>query len=416
MKRLKEFGKTLLIILLLCCLVLLAVASVPVETIRSDPNLSKLLQPFAPLLGLPEAELAYVETALPILDAAQPIAVSVCNSAGRTSAQWDFDALDQAYDTFGSMLGQALDTAELFAETNDAQLRRALSGSSVYFRYGCDLPADLLASWLGAELEADVPDTGAYLLSVEGDAVVLYLLGSTTLRSVTQADAASLELQLEQFRPDGSQFAFEADSSLEPMALLPGAVAAAPGAAVSNPCDSRYVDQLATDLGFNPYSEARFTDDDGVTYFSEANCTLEVSSTGQIRLNNAARDRFTASSGSDEALVELARQMMETAAGSVSGDGRLYLSGVTRQGEQTVCTFQYLVSGIPVVLGSDAAAVTFTGSTLTHMEIQVLAFSLSGQTLYPLPVAQAEAVLTEGSELTLQYHISGSELAAGWKK
>ena len=370
MKRLKEFGKTLLIILLLCCLVLLAVASVPVETIRSDPNLSKLLQPFAPLLGLPEAELAYVETALPILDAAQPIAVSVCNSAGRTSAQWDFDALDQAYDTFGSMLGQALDTAELFAETNDAQLRRALSGSSVYFRYGCDLPADLLASWLGAELEADVPDTGAYLLSVEGDAVV----------------------------------------------LLPGAVAAAPGAAVSNPCDSRYVDQLATDLGFNPYSEARFTDDDGVTYFSEANCTLEVSSTGQIRLNNAARDRFTASSGSDEALVELARQMMETAAGSVSGDGRLYLSGVTRQGEQTVCTFQYLVSGIPVVLGSDAAAVTFTGSTLTHMEIQVLAFSLSGQTLYPLPVAQAEAVLTEGSELTLQYHISGSELAAGWKK
>ena len=55
-KRLLELGKDLLIALLLCSLLLLAVAAVPVETIRDNPGLSKLLQPLAPLLGLPEAE------------------------------------------------------------------------------------------------------------------------------------------------------------------------------------------------------------------------------------------------------------------------------------------------------------------------------------------------------------------------
>ena len=58
MKRLAELGKSILIVLLLCSLALLAVASVPTDSLREIPWLSTVLQPVAPLLGLPEAELA----------------------------------------------------------------------------------------------------------------------------------------------------------------------------------------------------------------------------------------------------------------------------------------------------------------------------------------------------------------------
>ena len=60
MRRLIELLKSILIVLLLCSLVLLTVAAVPTHTLREIPWLASLLQPIAPLLGLPQAELAYV--------------------------------------------------------------------------------------------------------------------------------------------------------------------------------------------------------------------------------------------------------------------------------------------------------------------------------------------------------------------
>ena len=152
-RRLWELGKDVLILLLLCSLLLLSAAALPSDTIRENHLLSRLLQPFAPILGLPQAELTYVETALPIMDAAQPVMISVQNSAGRGTAIWDFDALDTAFETFGGLLGQALDTAGAFEPATDAQVQAALSGRSVCFRYSCTLPASLLAAWLGAQPE-----------------------------------------------------------------------------------------------------------------------------------------------------------------------------------------------------------------------------------------------------------------------
>ena len=415
MKKLLELGKTLLIIVLLCTLALLAAASVPVETIRDNPRLSKYLQPMAPLLGLPEAELAYVETALPALDAAQPMVISVSNSLGRSTAMWDFEALDAAFETFGGLLGQALDTADLFTATSETQLRKALSGRSVYFRYDTALPVSLLASWLGGDLDAAVPEANDCLLSLEGDVVALYLPGTPHFRAVTQVLPEALEPLLEQERPDGSQFAFEADSHLDPMSLLPGGGILVPGMAVSNPCDSRYIDQLATDLGFNPYGESRFTDDDGTTYFSEANTNLEISAAGLVRLSTTAADRFRAASADAETLVELARQLVDTAVGGLTTEGRIYLSGLEQQSNTTICSFDYVVSGIPVHRSRSAAQIVFTGQSVTFMEIYVSAFRATGEMIYPLPAVQAAAILPEDSRLTLEYHLSGGTLIAGWK-
>ena len=70
--KLLEAGKTLLIAVLIGTLLLLTAIAVPKETIRSTPWLSNILQPLAPFLGLQEAELAYVEDAVPVISHLSP--------------------------------------------------------------------------------------------------------------------------------------------------------------------------------------------------------------------------------------------------------------------------------------------------------------------------------------------------------
>lgn len=418
MKRLLEFCKTVLIVVLLCSLSLLAVASVPTDTLREIPWLSSVLQPVAPLLGLPQAELTYVAEAPAVLDAAQPVAISVRNSAGRSTAQWDVSALDSRFDTLGSFLGQALDTAEIFTKVSQKQLQTALSANSVYFAYPTALPAGLFASWLGASLEAAVPDSFGCLLSVQSDGVDLYLIGDTAYVASTPLDAAELNGLLEAFRPDGSLFAFEAGSHLWPLCLLPGDRVAVPGAAVHNPVTSRYVENLATGLGFNPYGESRYTDTDGAIHFTEANCTLKIASGGRVQLTAAETDRFSAPGPDPAALVETARQLADLTVGGTAGHARVYLSGVSRTGTRTVCTFEYLVSGIPVALDrASAASVVFEGTAVVQLTAQVCGFTEEDRTLYPLPAVQAAALLDKGDTLELQYCPTADGLLdVGWKE
>lgn len=417
MKRLTEVLKSIMILLLVCSLLLLAIMAMPMETVRSSPRLSKLLQPLAPLLGLPEAEFAYVEAAQPIRDAAQPVLISVRNSLGRSTAMWDFDRLDADFEALGSALGQALDTAGSFTLVSDQQVHGALSGTGVYFRYGGHLPMGLAASWLQADLQAQVPASDGCVLAVEGDAVNLYLTGEHCYVSPTGLDPAQLTTLLENGRPDGSLFGFETQLEVAPMSPVPAEAPVLPGGSAVNCCTARFLNETATALGFNPYSDNRYTDSAGTVHFSESNCTLQVSADGKIRLTSAAEARFRAADSSDAALSETARQLLEQIMGDELGSARLYLTGLTRQDNITVCTFDYFFSGILVAVGDCAASVTFRDAELTELTVLARRFTAADRQHHLLPAAQAAAALPRGAALMPVYRIgTGGELEVGWKK
>lgn len=415
-QRLTETGKNILIILLICSLLFLAAAALPAQSVRSVPWLSKLLQPVAPLLGLPEAELAYVEQAEPVPGAAQPVAVSVKNHDGRYTAMWDFAELDHTFESFSSLLGQALDHSEQFNKVSPEQVMEALGGSSVCFRYHRALPGALLASWLGSSLEADVGNVHTCILSVEDDGVWLYLLGQENYAAVTELSRDMLTSLLATYKPDGSQFAFETQLSLSPLSLLPGDAPVVPSFTLSNPCDSRYMNMLATELGFNPYSESRYTDDLGNVRFSETNASLEISASGLVTFR-AEAERFVAASQHPRDLADTARQLVDAIVSDIPGDGRLYLSELTVTGTTAVCTFDYVVSGIPVSMAETAASVVFEGRSVTEAAVQALSFTGTGKLIHPLPVAQAAAVLGVESDLEMSYCVNADyTVSAGWKK
>lgn len=109
--------------------------------------------------------------------------------------------------------------------------------------------------------------------------------------------------------------------------------------------------------------------------------------------------------------------MLETAVGDVLGDARLYLSGVTTDGATTVCTFSYILNGIPVRCGdAPAAAVTFTGRAVTELRLLAAGFSLSAETLKIIPPTQAMAILPAGGALKPEYaRARAGSLTAGWQ-
>ncbi len=415
-KSLLEAAKTLLIAVLICTMILLFAASIPADVVRSTPWLSTVLQPFGPLLGLPAAELTYVSENQAVQTAAQPLTISIRNSSGRYTAQWDSTALDTAYATLGGMLGQALDTAETFEEVREFRLTEALKQPSVFFDYGFSLPASLAASWLDAEIGISGSNASHFVLALENGNVWLYLADSSPLRAKTQVDAAEFSALLEQFQPDGSAFAFETDSHLAALTILPGSVPRLMGARTEPLYSTRYVDALANNLGFNPYDTGRYTDSSGVTHFSETGGSLKISIEGDI-LFSATTARITSPGSSTETLVEAARSLLNLAVDTSGNPARMYLSGITREENRTTCTFDYVLRGVPVRWpDGPAATVVFTDQTVTELQLKAVTFTFTDDPQYLLPPAQTSAILPKDGQLQLQYHVSGNQLSAGWAK
>lgn len=425
MRRWLEIGKDLLIVILVLAVLSLTVLSLPDRMLASIPGMSTVLGPFAGFFGLSQTELSYTENTAPGLDAAQPLAVSVRNSAGRFSAQYDFAAIDSLYEALGSTLGQALETASAMEETTLQKLYAAVSGTGVTFLYPAELPSGVLASWLGARPQESGSAASLYILSVqESGQVRLYLRGSSCWVCDTAISAEALTQALDGYRPDGSLFALEDSTGvyteLDPFSLISAPSPQIHEAESTDPCDARFLTSLASSLGFNPYGDASYTDDAGNSFFSETDAELRILSGGQLRLRvDSGAARFTASSGAPESVIEFTRALLEQILSTTDTDARLYLSEFTQTEDSTVCSFDYVLNGVPILQNGQphAATATFTGDTLTELTFLLRGYHTGTRSLALIPAAQAAAIVPAGSTLRIYYDDSGSgTLSAGWRR
>ena len=421
-KKWLELGKDVLLVLLALTLAVLTILALPAKTVTDTPWLAALVRPFASVMGLSQGELLDTPMADTgsVTGAAQPIAVCVRNPAGRTSFQYDFSALDAAFEQFGAALGQALETAEDPVRTTALRVQAALGKTSVAFCYPGQIPSGFAASWL--HVESDLTESAKWFILASEDAgVTLYLVGDELFSCRTQIPAEELEQLLQSCTPDGSFFAFESSagyfSEVQPLSLLPGTTPAIHEVQTANPCDARFSDTLASTLGFNPYGDARYTDDAGNTTYTETGYALSVEVSGRLELrSDGAASRFQAQSTDPAELVERARGLLSTMSAGALADARLYLTEFRQDGADAVCTFDYCLGGIPLVLsGGHAAQVRFSGTSVTQASLLLKTYTLTTQTLSVLPPAQAAAILPAGSEMRLIYSDAGSGVTAGWQ-
>lgn len=421
-RRLIELGKDVLIVLLALAIVWLLVLALPAQTVANTPWLAALVRPFAPWLGFSQTEL--LDTPLAdtanVTGAAQPIAISVRNPAGRTSFQYDFDTLDAAFEQFGAALGQTLESAEAPSPVSESALQAALGKTSVAFCYPGEVSAALVSSWLHVQT-ALTQRAQWFVLAAQEERVMLYLVSDEIYASQTQLEAETLEQLLQSCTPDGSIFAFEDTGgyydAVEPLCLLPAQTPQLQAAQAANPCEARFSDALAASLGFNPYGDSRYTDDSGTTTYTETGYALSISAAGLLQLRADPQSvRFQAASDSEAELVECARALLGTMSSGASGDARLYLTELTQEGTETVCSFDYCLNAIPVTLpGGHAAQVRFSGTSVVQAQLLLRTYTLDAQTLPLLPSAQAAAIVPAGSALRLVYSDSFSGISAGWQ-
>ena len=390
-----ERAKSLLIAVLALTVLALTVLALPAKTVTDTPWLAALVRPFASVMGISQGDLspAPMADAASVTGAAQPVAVSVRNPAGRTSFQFDTAALDTAFEQFGAALGQALEGAQEPQRTTALRIQIALGKTSVAFRYPGEISPALAASWLQVETALDESVRAQWLILANEDAAVnLYLVGDELFVCQTQLDGDALEQLLQNCTPDGSFFAFE-------------------------DAQARFSDALAATLGFNPYGDARYTDDAGNTTYTETGYALSISASGGLLLRaDVQSTRFQAASGEQAELVECARSLLSTMTAGVNSDARLYLTDLEQNGSESVCTFDYFLSGIPVLpAGGYGAEVRFSGTSIVQVRLVLRAYTLTTQTLSVLPPAQAAAILPEGSALRLVYSDTSAGITAGWQ-
>lgn len=413
--RIQELCKSLIIVLLLLCAVFLAL-SIYVYSGAESPLLNRLT---AALDGTSVQPPRQDQTPT-LTDAAQPLRISVLGSTGRASFQGDFAALDGAFEALGGYLAGALDTAGAPAEIPLTDFREAVARSGVYFEYPCAVPLDVLAAWLDADTELTLT-ANTFLLTAENGQVQLFLSdGARCHRVSTELDEASFSAVLDDYPADGTFFALESPDfeRLDPLTLIDPTRTAVAAGQSANPCTEAFLTATATTLGFNPYGEASYRDDAGSTIYTETDCSLRIDTDGTLLLRNqAAPSRFCANSAADGDRIEYARTLIEALTSGVAGDARLMLTGVTREEEQTIITFDYMLAGLPV-RQADAAAVraVFSGALLRELRLSLQTYTLSQtEQLGFLPAAQAAAVLPDGALLRLCYADGGDgTLRAGW--
>lgn len=420
-RRLLELLKDLLIAALVVVVAVLTILALPRQLLLQMPGLTGALRPVAGVLGFEEAELAYTAPPAehPLSSAAQPIAVTLRNTAGRRSAQYDFDALDMLNGQLGMFLAQALDSASELQRTEQTEVLDALSRMSVAFCYPDRISPQTAAAWLSVRAP-QAQDAQWYILAQEGEAVRLYLVGDGCFTAQTSLPAGMLAAQLESYTTDSSFFAFEDRTgryeTLDALSLI--TEPSVYKGSFLNPCDARFIASLAGRLGFNPYGDARYVDNSGATHFTETACALSVSAQGVAELNVLSEDpRFAAESAEQTDRIEAARALLAELSGDALGEARLYLRSYREDGGDAVCTFACYLAGVEISEPDGPAEVCFRGAQITSARVRVRTYSVSAVQQELLRSAQAAAITAPGSALRLLYiESSDGQLLVNWKK
>ena len=369
------------------------------------------------------------------LQAAKPLFISV-NSAGedgidRYGVKYDGKLLDSVYSKYSAVLGEAL------GSSGDPQLvprehwEKALQQNGVFFDYLYDQPLELLAQWLGTNMNGGAAEHFArrICLSHEGKSLVLYYYSSDSgnyYRCDTAQSPNYVLQRIQETRPNGSHFAYEQENNehLDPDTMFIGGITEDGSLTVKNPIGKTIdANALLEVFAINSYVARRY-ESDGTTVYVEGEDTLRISSSGGLSFQSAPESGIPLTVSGElptmAEAVEAARILVQSSAGAVSGEAELWLSGVVFNPvkEEYTISFGYIVGGMPVQLSGSSAAVEITvrAQHIVKAEMILREYSFSGETSAPYPEHVSAAALSPGDagEPLLVYYESGDRADLKW--
>ena len=441
-KRIIEAGKSLLIILLLAsALVLARETNLFNGKLTSVPMVRNIAQRFRSLAERDSSPDGSDRENRPFSPAASPFFMAVTWEDGaRYGVKYDDAQLNQLYGRFSVALGEALGSSGKAEPVTDAEWKEALSGAGVFFDFLYDQPLSVLSGWLGSSInDVSASHTVRHLcLAGAGDDLVLYYIRSKDGRAYrcdTALDFSYISPQLENYAPNGAQFAFELGEKfklLYPYTMLLKELPEISSVTVTNPLHSKVTpESLLSIFNMNSFVANSYTETDGSVVYvegsTESESTLRVDSSGSVSYSQTGMGNLKVSGtgpipGTVQ-VIEKAFSLVNGSLGAWCGDAALSLSKIAYnplEQTYTVC-FDYIVNGLPVFLagGERAAEIKVKNGVISKAALNFREFGPGSELQTHLPEIQAAAAVMakygEGEPL-LVYEETGSEISAVWVK
>lgn len=399
-----ELIKTLLLIVLTCSAVYLTILA------NSYYDLE------LPFISSKSEETAAVTGDNTVSEASRPVKMAVMNAYGRYAAIYSSDNVDQMYDRLGRYLGEALGTIGRTEAVEPETVMEKLAGQGIFYEYPGQIHLSALAAWLGAGLPSTAEDTAAemYVISLDENGETLCYRTDEGWYSCVVDLREDIAADMEVYRPNNVSFAFElaqTERSFEDIESFCLVVAQpSPSQITARSMTAELRETVASYLGFNPYSDSSYIEDNGDEVFTANNSMLRLETGGLLTYNTPGNGTRSVSA-SDR--IELARSvLMELVS---PGDAQLYFSGETYDNGAYTLSFDYYVSGVKVITdtGSGAQVVIESGE-ITRITAWLRSYTGSDQTASLLPAVQAAAM--KDGRLEVVYTDRGTDtLTAGWQ-
>jgi len=438
-KRLIEAGKTLLIVLLVANAVFLAgQTGLFSGKFSALPIVKTIAHKFRFVADGSSSQSGSDRANGSFSSAAAPFFMAVTWEDGsRYGLKYDQAGLSELYGRFSVALGEALGSSGKAEPVDEKEWKAALSGAGVFIDFLYDQPLSVLSGWLGSGVnQVSASHASRQLcLAKSGDDLALYYIRSEdgqAYRCDTALDFSYISAQLENYAPNGAQFAFEMGGSfnlLYPYTLLLKELPEIGSVKAENPLQSKVTpDSLLSIFGMNSYVANSYTETDGsVAYVeggAESERILRVAPSGSVSFSQT-QSRSLKAADSDGVptaarAVEAAYSLVKDSLGAWCGDAALGLSEIAfspRDGACTVC-FDYTINGLPVLLagGKHAAEIHVRDGAVTKAVLNFREFARGAEAEEPLPEIQAAAVVASGGggEPLLVYEESGGEIRPAW--
>lgn len=382
---------------------------------------------------LPDTQTAIspVDEALTALSV--PVRVVQTNEFLRSGTD-ELTTADDAFETVGALLGEALGSAYGLSTVGESILLDALDGAGVYLEFAGDLPLEVLAARLGtASPTTRELDVRRCLLSAEGTGSALLYIQDTERGVFCFSTAVSVEdVRSYLDAQSGSEvdFAFslgEEYASLSPYTLLFSSRTERSELTAANALSDYASEDLLRRAEFNPHTQDWYTESSGTVVYIEGQRKLYLYPSGVLAYSGVAAegDSLFAVSTANPAqptraeLCAAARSLVGTLTQGRLGDAALYLSGMESDESGATIRFSYMVGGTPVRFSdsSPAAVVRIEGNSITAFALCMRRYTLTERSTVLLPTALSRAIAQRypGCELTVAYiDTYGDTVSASW--
>lgn len=350
--------------------------------------------------------------------ALRPRAVLARNASGAQSASaWNGHTTEDAYRGFSAFLGEALGSAGVPDEIQEAEFRGGLEEVSVFFDLGAAYPLRLLSAWTGTGgggAEAHSADLLALFLS-EDDVSLCFREGERFFRCATATQPGALRARIEDFQAGPASFAY-ADPRLreiDPYTVILETLPVISGVSAASARDAADTDRLMDVFGMNSYLATSYYDADGALVLMEGGRTLRLAADGTLTYRGGTE---RAEGASFVNAVSLASLLAQRSTGTAAGDAEVMFASVTENADLCTVRFDYCIDAIPVRLGAPAAEVVLSGGTVIRATIHLRRYVRTEQSETVLPMFRAAvlAAASGGGTPSLTYAESGEGIQCIW--